>query len=56
MKAKPKFLKRTVDLPTNTVEILDDLAWNGRMKTKPYMELILIQFAQNNKTSKTKKS
>ena len=56
MDAKKKSTRKNIDLPTSTVEILDDLAWNGRMKTKPYMELILIEFAKNNKVSKKRTS
>jgi len=43
-------IKKLIDLPSTTVSTLDTLAEVNRMKTKPFMELVLIKFAQNHKT------
>lgn len=48
-KKKPANVRKNIDLPKDTVAILDKLAVEGRMKTKPYMEVILIEYAQKNK-------
>ena len=53
MKAEKGSIKKLIDLPTKTVSTLDKLAENDRMKTKPFMELILIEFAKNHKTKKS---
>ena len=37
-----KDVKKLIDLPPSTVKKLDKMAANVRMKTKPYMETILI--------------
>ena len=47
-----KSIKKLIELPTTTVSTLDTLAEVNRMKTKPFMELVLIKFAQNHKTKK----
>lgn len=51
-KAAPKSTRKNIDLPTTTVWALDKMAADGRMKTKPYIELVLIEFVKNNKSKK----
>ncbi len=41
-KSTEKDVKKLIDLPPTTVKKLDKMAANVRMKTKPYMETILI--------------
>lgn len=48
-KKKQPSIRKNIDLPKETVAVLDKLAADGRMKTKPYMEVVLIEFAHKNK-------
>jgi hypothetical protein len=41
-KKTKKDTRKLIDLPPTTVKKLDKMAANVRMKTKPYMETILI--------------
>lgn len=49
---KPKERSKLIKLPIETIEVLDELAKEGRTRTKPYMEKVLIDHAKEKKQSK----
>lgn len=42
-------IRKNIDLPRETVAALGKLADDSRMKVKPFIELVLIDYAKKNK-------